>query len=76
MHIKNKKIESIRTFYEWWNSIPEELKKESKCDYNNKNSENMVNNINYILLKIEISKMTDIKPTIEELRYWVYSRQI
>jgi hypothetical protein len=75
--MKNKKGESIRTFYEWWNSIPEELKKASNSDNNNKNSENMmVNSINYILLQTEISKMNDIKPTIDELRYWVYSRQI
>jgi hypothetical protein len=66
-----------RTFFEWWNSIPDELKKEPNYDYNNnKNSENIVNSINYILLKTDISKMNDIKPTIEELKYWVYSGQI
>ena len=54
MHRKNKR-ENIRTFYEWWNNIPEELKKESKCDYNNNNkNKNMVNNINYILLNRDI----------------------
>jgi hypothetical protein len=75
MHRKNKR-ENIRTFYEWWNNIPEELKKESSSDNNNKNSENLVNSINYILLKTEISKMNNIKPIIEELKYWIYSRQI
>jgi hypothetical protein len=66
-----------RTFFEWWNSIPDELKKEPNYDYNNnENSENIVNSINYILLKTDISNMNDIKPTIEELKYWVYSGQI
>jgi hypothetical protein len=66
-----------RTFFEWWNSIPDELKKEPNYDYNNnKNSENIVNSINYILLKTDTYKMNDIKPTIEELKYWIYSGQI
>ena len=66
-----------RTFFEWWNSIPDELKKEPNYDYKtNKNSENIVNSINYILLKTDISEMNGIKPTIEELKYWVYSGQI
>ena len=69
-----------RTFCEWWNSIPDELKKEPNYDYNNnnnnKNSENIINSINYILLKTDTYKMNDIKPTMEELKYWVYSGQI
>ena len=66
-----------RTFFEWWNCIPTELKTEPNYDYNNnENSENIVNSINYILLKTDISNMNDIKPTIEELKYWVYSGQI
>lgn len=74
MLMKNRRE---RTFFEWWNSIPDELKKEPNYDYkNNENSKNIVNSINYILLKTEISKMNDIKPTIEELKYWVYSGQI
>lgn len=74
MLMKNRRE---RTFFECWNSIPDELKKEPNYDYkNNENSKNIVNSINYILLKTEISKMNDIKPTIEELKYWVYSGQI
>ena len=29
-----------------------------------------------ILLKAHISKMSDIKPTIEELKYWINTEQI
>jgi hypothetical protein len=74
MQMKNRRE---RTFFEWWNSIPTELKKEPNYDYNNnENSENIVNSINYILLKTDIYNMNNIKPTIEELKYWVYSGQI
>ena len=57
-------------------TIFQKKKKESSSDNNNKNSEKIVNSINYILLKTEISKMNYIKPIIEELKYWIYSRQI
>ncbi|HSF50966.1 MAG TPA: hypothetical protein VLA74_09430 [Nitrososphaeraceae archaeon] len=65
-----------RTFFEWWNSIPDELKNEANLNCNNENSKNMVNSINYILLKADISTMNHIMPTIEELKYWIDSGQI
>ncbi|MGB9168844.1 MAG: hypothetical protein WCB31_07955 [Nitrososphaeraceae archaeon] len=65
-----------RTFFEWWNSIPDELKKEADFNSNNENSKNMVNSINYILLKADISRMNQIKPTIEELKCWIHTGQI
>ena len=47
MLIKNRRE---RTFFEWWNSLPDDLKKESHYDYNNneENNKNIVNSINYI----------------------------
>ena len=65
-----------RIFFEWWNSIPDELKNEANLNCNNENSKNMVNSINYILLKADISTMNHIRPTIEELKYWIDSGQI
>ena len=70
------KTKKERTFFEWWNSIPDDLKKEANLNCNNENSKNMVNSINYILLKTNISRMNEIKPTIEELKYWIHSGQI
>lgn len=66
-----------RTFLKWWNSIPNELKEEAKNISNNENNYNdIMMNINYILLKINLSQMNCIKPTLEELKYWFYTGQI
>ena len=68
-----------RTFLKWWNSIPNELKKEAINICNNSNNNNyndIIMNINYILLKINLSQMNCIKPTINELKYWLYTGQI
>jgi hypothetical protein len=65
-----------RTFFEWLNSIPDEFKKEVNFNSNNENSKNIVNSINYILLKADISGMNHIKPTIEELKNWIHTGQI
>jgi hypothetical protein len=70
------KTRRVRTFSEWWNSIPDELKNEADFNFNNENSRNMVNSINYILLKADKSRMNHIKPTIEELKYWIHTGQI
>jgi hypothetical protein len=64
-----------RTFLKWWNSIPIELKEEAKNICNN-NYNDIIMNINYILLKINLSQMNCIKPTIEELEYWLSTGQI
>ena len=67
-----------RTFLKWWNSIPNELKEEAKniCNNNKNNYNDISTNINYILLKINLSQMNYMKPTIEELKYWLYTGQI
>ncbi|MGE5706544.1 MAG: hypothetical protein ACM3XP_07500 [Nitrososphaerales archaeon] len=70
------KTRRVRTFFEWWNTIPDELKKEADFNSNNENSKKMVNSINYILLKADISRMNHIKPSIEELKYWIHTGQI
>lgn len=36
----------------------------------------LVNKISFILPKINLSQMNDIKPTLEELKYWLYTGQI
>jgi hypothetical protein len=61
-----------RTFLQWWNSIPNDLKEESKNICNN----DIITNINYILLKITLYQMNYIKPSLEEVKYWLYTGQI
>jgi hypothetical protein len=57
-----------RTFLQWWQSIPNDLKEEAKNICNNDNN-NIITNINYILLKIALYQMNYIKPSLEELKY-------
>ncbi len=49
-----------RIFLNGLNSIPDELKKDANFNSNNENSKNIVNSINYILLKADISGMNHI----------------
>ncbi|MGD1836774.1 MAG: hypothetical protein ACPKPY_01795 [Nitrososphaeraceae archaeon] len=60
----------MRTFLEWYNSVPEYIKKENKTN-------DKICEINYILKKIvKYEELDNKKPTIEELRNWVNTKQI
>ena len=60
----------MRTFLEWYNSIPDYIKKRNKTD-------DKIYEINYILKKIvKYEGLDNKKPTIEELRNWVKTNQI
>ena len=39
------KTKKERTFFEWWNSIPQELKKEANAYSNNESIRDIVNNV-------------------------------
>ena len=61
---------NMRTFLEWYNSIPDYIKKRNKTD-------DKIYEINYILKKIvKYEELDNKKPTIEELRNWVKTNQI
>ncbi|MGD1837840.1 MAG: hypothetical protein ACPKPY_07255 [Nitrososphaeraceae archaeon] len=76
----------MRTFLEWYHSIPDYIKEE----INNENKEENENEItvssimndkiyeiNCILKKItESNNMGDKKPTIEELKSWMQTNQL
>ena len=76
----------MRTFLEWYNSIPESIKEEIDNDNKNKNENELIvsstiNNkiyeINCILKKIsESNNICDKKPTIEELKSWMQTNQL
>ena len=60
-----------RSFHEWWNTIPIDLKKTISIQKNNSNS--LVQKINHILLQLPNK---DLKPSLEELQYWINTNQI
>ena len=60
-----------RSFHEWWNTIPFDLRK--AADLQNNNSNSLVQKINHILLQLPNK---DLKPSLEELQYWINTNQI
>ncbi len=60
-----------RSFRDWWNTIPIDLRK--TVDIQNNNSNSIVQKINYILLQLPNK---DLKPSLEELQYWINTNQI
>ena len=76
----------VRTFLEWYNSIPEYIKEEIDNDNKEKNEneitisstmDDKIYEINCILKKIvESNNMCDKKPTIEELKSWIQTNQL
>ena len=69
-----------RTFEEWWNNLPDTLRKDAmrrvehdNIDYSSKT----IKKINYILLYLDLSKdETNNKPTFEEFKQWFNSGQL
>ena len=69
-----------RTFKEWWNNLPDALRKESMriVEYDNIDaSTKLIKKINYILLQLDLMKEeNNNKPTFEELKQWFNSGQL
>ena len=64
-----------RTFKEWWNNLPDTLRKDSMriVEYDNiDTSSKLIKKINYILLQLDLMKEenNNNKPTFEELKQW------
>lgn len=61
----------MRIFLEWYNSIPDNIKKDTTKNYDK------IYEINKILKKLEESdEMKNQKPSIEELKNWIETKQI
>jgi hypothetical protein len=70
-----------RTFKEWWNNLPDTLRKDSMRIAENDNidsSSKLIKKINYILLQLDLMKEenNNNKPTFEELKQWFNSGQL
>jgi hypothetical protein len=60
-----------RSFHEWWKTIPIDLRKTISIQNNTSNS--LVQKINHTLLQLPDK---DLKPSLEELQYWINTKQI
>ena len=69
-----------RTFKEWWNNLPDTLRKDSMkiVEYDNIDaSSKLIKKINYILLQLDLMKEeNNNKPTFEELKQWFNSGEL
>jgi hypothetical protein len=64
----------IRSFDDWWNTIPSDLKEKAhKGDETNKP---LLNQVNYALLNLQLAGRHESKPSHEELRNWLHSGQV
>ena len=64
----------VRTYEEWWKTVPEDLRKKSrKGDEQNKP---LLNQVNYVLLHLHLAGKHDAKPSHAELKDWLHSGQV
>src|ERR1044072_6780817 len=66
--------DSMKSFNDWWKSIPEDLRSKSrKGDEANKP---LLNQVNYVLLHLHLAGKHYAKPSHEELKDWLHSGQV
>lgn len=63
-----------RTFDQWWNSIPADLR--NKVRAGDEGNKPLLNQINWVWVKNLMDKKADLNPTAAELLDWVTSGQI
>ncbi len=63
-----------RTFDQWWNSIPSDLR--SKVRAGDEGNKPLLNQINWVWVKNLMDKRADLNPSAAELLDWVTSGQI
>jgi hypothetical protein len=67
-------IMATRSFNDWWNTIPSELR-EKACK-GDEASKPLLNQVNYALLHLQMAGKHEAKPSHEELRNWLHSGQV
>jgi hypothetical protein len=72
--VRSQTKEGFRTFDEWWKSIPEALRKKARGD--DEPNKPLLNQVNYVLLHLHLANKHDIKPSHEELKYWLQTGQV
>ena len=64
----------VRTFEEWWKTVPEDLK--TRTRRGDEDNKIILNQVNYVLLHLHLQGKHDTKPSHEELKDWLHSGQI
>ena len=63
----------MRSFDDWWKTVPPDLAPKARLNEDGKSS---LNQISHTLLQIHLSGKYDSKPSHEELRSWIDSGQV
>jgi hypothetical protein len=63
-----------RSFNDWWNAIPSDLKE--KAHEGDKGNNQSLNQLNHTLLHLDLAGRHDAKPSPEELKDWLRSGQV
>lgn len=70
----------MRTFFQWWNALPDTLKDKFVKAQSNENNQisDKTSRINEVLKKFKFinDDMNDKKPTLEELKNWIETNQL
>ena len=69
----------MRTFFQWWNALPDNLKDKFVKAQSNENNQisDKTSRINEVLkFKFINDDMNDKKPTHEELKNWIETNQL
>jgi len=69
----------MRTFFQWWNALPDNLKDKFIKAQSNENNQisDKTSRINEVLkFKFINDDMNDKKPTLEELKNWIETNQL
>lgn len=64
----------IRTFHEWWESLPQDIKEKY---YQNNDDVPKLNHVNYIwVTNLMNNSSEELNPTVDELVDWIKTGQI
>lgn len=66
----------VRSFKEWWATVPEDLKKQAKGNDDWTKYKPLLNQINYVLVMLHLQGKHNMKPSGEELLSWVAKGEI
>lgn len=64
-----------RSFKDWWDTIPSDLKEKAR-NGDDKSNTILLNQVNYALLHLELEGKHEVKPSHGELRTWLHSGQV
>ena len=64
-------IETMRTFHEWWSSLPKKIKEDIPID-----KKPMLSQVNYVWITSIMNDSKSLNPSTDELLDWIVSGQI